>query len=52
MDNMNLDHGSLFDSDCIDAMRYAIEAMCGIPQKVVIAGHEVEVGEDLAHRAF
>ena len=52
MDNMNLDHGSLFDSDCIDAMRYAIEAMCGIPQKVVLNGKVVEVRVEIKSSPF
>ena len=43
MENDHLDHGSLFDLDCIDAMRYAIEAMCGIPQTVILCGKEVKV---------
>jgi hypothetical protein len=43
MDNAHLDRGSPFDLDCIDAMRYVIEAMCGIPQRVVIDGHAIEV---------
>jgi hypothetical protein len=37
----NLDHGSL--SDDVDALRYALEAMCGIPQTVILNGHEVQV---------
>ena len=43
MDDRNLDHGSLFDLDCVDAMRYAIEAMCGIPQTVILNGKRVQV---------
>jgi hypothetical protein len=43
MENDYLDHGSLFDLDCVDAMRYAIEAMCGIPQTVILNGKRVQV---------
>lgn len=41
MDNTNLDHGSLFDLG--DKICDLIDEMCGIPQKVVIDGHEIEV---------
>jgi hypothetical protein len=51
MDNTNLDHGSLFDSDCIDAMRY-LEVMLGIPQKVILNGKEVGVRVEVKSSLF
>ena len=41
MDNTNLDHGSLFDLG--DKICDLIDEICGIPQKVVLNGHAVEV---------
>jgi len=41
MDNMSLDHGSLFDLG--DRICDLIDELCGIPQKVVLNGKEIEV---------
>lgn len=41
MDDSNLDHGSLFDLG--DKICDLIDEICGIPQKVVLNGHEVQV---------
>jgi len=50
MDNMNLDHGSLFGLG--DKICDLMDELCGIPQKVVLNGKVVEVRVEIKSSPF